>query len=586
MKRGLIVALRRLAQFIVAALDFIRVVLLAPFLAVGLLVHPYVLNKDFYRSAPSAGWFRQKFPTLHFLFRGAWTLSDPHPAFSQDAMARDFPRLRLRPPVLNHLLNPSAERDFPLLSLKSACPPPQEASLAAPNAIQSSPTTTISATAGRQEIDDIWELFKIDAVELSRQVSSITPTKLVKQSLRANLVDVAPSYSEEMEVVQRLLNRFPDRVDHLFIVPWLGIKGGAERLSERFLAFLRARYPADRLCIFAPDSIHSYSEGAENRYGVTIVSINEEMPHADQGTRVRILDRVLINLRPACVHNAGSLTAWLAFRDHAAWYSRDMKLFVNLFSDLRIDDSAPIGYYHNDIPYIIDHISGVLCDNRSIIHRAITDFALTKELAAKFHYVPTPLLGLNGGNPRLDLRSYMPSRAGRSLWMSRIANEKRIDVLNAIARAMPDRRISVYGATLAVSAKVDMTWLDLPNIYLSGEFERLSRLPIRDFDSYIFTSNNEGMPISVLEATMLGLPVVAPDVGGIGELIDDTTGWLVSSPDAIDEYVQALTEIEQDPREAARRVGRAQERLVKFHSLSTFMSTLEGVPGYVQVDRP
>lgn len=594
MKRSLVMALRRLAQLISALFDALRIILLVPFLAIGLLIHPQVLKKDFYRGAPSASWFRRRFPTLHFLFKGAWDLSDPHPAFSQEAIARDFPRLRLRPPVLNHVLNPFAERDVPLLTFQPApqidplqvpVPAPQAAPIAPIPPIPPAPIASTAAPVQRTVFDDIWELFRADAVELSREVSSITPTSRVKQALSAKVVDPVPTRSEEMEAVLRLLNRFPDRVEHLFLVPWLGIKGGAERLSERFLAFLRARYPADRLCIFAPDAIHSYSEGAESRYGVTIISINEELPHADQEMRVRILDRVLVNLRPACVHNAGSLTGWIAFRDHCARYSCDMKLFVNLFSDIRIDDDAPIGYYHNHIPYIIDHISGVLCDNRSIIDKAITDFALTKALAAKFHHVPTPLLGLNGGDPRLNLRPYMPKRTGRSLWMSRIAIEKRIDVLNAIARALPDRRVSVYGATLAVSAKVDMRWLDLPNIELKGEFERLSRLPIGDFDSYLFTSNNEGMPISVLEATMLGLPVVAPDVGGIGELIDSSTGWLVSSPDAIDEYVEALTEIEQNPKEAARRVARAQDRLVEFHSMNTFISALEGVPGYVQVDQ-
>lgn len=595
MKRSVILAIRRLAQLISAISDTVRVLLLFPFIAVGLLFHPQVFKKDFYRSAPGAGWFRRRFPTLEFLFKGAWALRDPHPAFSQEAMMRDFPRLRLRPPVLNHVLNPHAEHDMPLLTFQPLLEP-QLAPVLMPVQAQQvdpveppAPPTIIPASEPSAvpaiDFHEIWNRFEADGRELSREVSSITPTKHVRQSLSTRVLTTPVTHSEEMDVLLRLMNRFPDRVDHLFLVPWLGIKGGAERLSERFLAYLRARHPADRLCIFAPDAIHSYSEGTESRYGVPIIAINDEMPNADQATRLRILDRILINLRPACVHNAGSLTAWLAFRDHAAQYSCDMNLFVNLFSDIRIDDNAPVGYYHNYLPYIIDHVAGVLCDNRSIMHRAITDFSLTEGLAAKFHHVPTPLLGLNGGDPRLNLRPYTPKRRRRSLWMSRIAIEKRIDVLNAIARALPDRQISVYGATLAVSAKVDMTLLDLPNIDLKGEFERLSRLPLKDFDSYIFTSNNEGMPISVLEATMHGLPVVAPDVGGIGEIIDSTTGWLVSSPDAVDEYVEALCEIEKNPEEAARRVGRAQQRLVELHSMKTFIRVLESVPGYAQAER-
>lgn len=564
MKRGLIVALRRLAQIISACLALARTILLAPFLAAGLLIYPQVLRKEFYRSANSPGWFRSSFPTIHFLFKGAWELRDPHPAFSQEAIARDYPRLRLQPPVLNHVLNPLAERDMPLLSDRPDVPGPAEP----------------------MALSDIWALFETDAAELSREISSITPTKNLKKTLCSRVLDPSPRNLDEHAVVLRLLDRLPASVDHLFLVPWLGIKGGAERLSERYLAFLGEHYPSDRWCVLAPDAIHSHSGETRSINDVRVFSINAEMPHADLETRVRILDRLLVNLRPACVHNAGSMVAWLAFRDHAARYGCDMKLFVNLFSDIRIEDEVPVGYYHNFLPYVIDHISGVLCDNRSIIGRAITDFALTQDEAAKFHYVPTPLLGLDGEDPRLGLRSYKTKGTGRSLWMSRIAQEKRIDVLNAIAGALPDRHISVYGATLPGSVKADMSLFNLPNIAFNGEFEHLSDLPVADFDSYIFTSGNEGMPISVLEATMLGLPVVAPDVGGIGEFINAHTGWLVSSPDAIDEYVGALIEIEQNPEEAASRVAAAQERLVEFHSLPKFKSILKRIPGYLQVDPP
>ena len=72
--------------------------------------------------------------------------------------------------------------------------------------------------------------------------------------------------------------------------------------------------------------------------------------------------------------------------------------------------------------------------------------------------------------------------------------------------------------------------------------------------------------------TALGLPIIAPDVGGIGEFVDHDTGWLVSGPDAVDEYVAALAEIEANPDLVARKVGAARHRLQTRHSFANKLS--------------
>lgn len=65
---------------------------------------------------------------------------------------------------------------------------------------------------------------------------------------------------------------------------------------------------------------------------------------------------------------------------------------------------------------------------------------------------------------------------------------------------------------------------------------------MRRMHALLVTSAHEGLPVSVLEAMGLGVPVVATNTGGLPELLDGgRCGWLVNADD-IDGYARALVE--------------------------------------------
>jgi glycosyltransferase involved in cell wall biosynthesis len=70
---------------------------------------------------------------------------------------------------------------------------------------------------------------------------------------------------------------------------------------------------------------------------------------------------------------------------------------------------------------------------------------------------------------------------------------------------------------------------DMPSVY-------------RAADIAVLTSHTEGIPLGLLEAMSCGLPVVAPDVGSVSELVDDSVGALVRtrSAEALADAVAAL----------------------------------------------
>jgi glycosyltransferase involved in cell wall biosynthesis len=95
-------------------------------------------------------------------------------------------------------------------------------------------------------------------------------------------------------------------------------------------------------------------------------------------------------------------------------------------------------------------------------------------------------------------------------------------------------------------------------------------------DAYALASHNEGLSNSVLEAMASGLPVVATDVGGHTEIINDGLNGRLVPPRNVEKLTNALRDIMLNPTlaatwgQAARlralRVGNPHENAKKLKS--------------------
>ncbi len=75
------------------------------------------------------------------------------------------------------------------------------------------------------------------------------------------------------------------------------------------------------------------------------------------------------------------------------------------------------------------------------------------------------------------------------------------------------------------------------------------------FDVFVNCSSSEGLPVSIMEALSFGIPVVAPDVGGVSELVNCENGWLVESECTPQQVADAIERVLAEPhaRRAAAR---------------------------------
>lgn len=143
------------------------------------------------------------------------------------------------------------------------------------------------------------------------------------------------------------------------------------------------------------------------------------------------------------------------------------------------------------------------------------------------------------------------------------------DRLRRILPGVPVRfRIAGEGVLrLALEAEIAARGLD-DRIELLGSRTDIADL-LNQADLFLMTSAYEGLPLAIMEAMACGLPVVATDVGGCGELVaEGVTGHLVP-PDDADAAARSLAGLIAAPERRRAMGGAAVERVRAFSVAQT-----------------
>src|SRR5690606_21241130 len=85
-------------------------------------------------------------------------------------------------------------------------------------------------------------------------------------------------------------------------------------------------------------------------------------------------------------------------------------------------------------------------------------------------------------------------------------------------------------------------------------------------DYYIFinTTNFDNMPVSVMEAMALGLPIISTNVGGMPFLIENGHDGILVNPNDSEEFVKAITWMLSHPDEVKIMTVNARTKIEQF----------------------
>lgn len=214
------------------------------------------------------------------------------------------------------------------------------------------------------------------------------------------------------------------------------------------------------------------------------------------------------------------------------------------------------------------------CDNLVAVGEQVRDDLLDAGIGRAGQYVVVPP---GTRLPRLPTRECARRALGLPpddpvvAFVGRITGVKRPDRFVAVAReirrTLPETRFVVCGdgdqmeelKAAADLAPLLLGWRrDVETVYAAA-------------DLTLLTSDNEGMPVSLIEAALAGVPAVATRVGSVAEVVQDGVTGLVVDP-TVEDLTQAALTLLRDPAlrsrmgheartAAAARFG--EERLVR-----------------------
>lgn len=187
------------------------------------------------------------------------------------------------------------------------------------------------------------------------------------------------------------------------------------------------------------------------------------------------------------------------------------------------------------------------------------------------------------GRERVEARHELSVGDGEILlvFVGRIVPIKRLDrLLEALAQARkadPRLRLAVVGdgeerpqlerqaAELGIAA----------DVHFLG-YRRELRPVFAAADLAVLSSDNEGTPVSLIEAAAAGLPAVATDVGGVREVVSEDTGILTPRDDAT-ALAAAIVELAADPKRRERYGRAARQHAIDSYGAARLLSDVDAL---------
>lgn len=355
---------------------------------------------------------------------------------------------------------------------------------------------------------------------------------------------------------------------HCFALPWLK-RGGADFVALQHIEFA-VNLPNSKVIILLTepgDSPWLYRLPKN----VDIVDISKYTLKINYDDLLSVITKLLVQLKIDVIHIINSRHLWEIVKRHGLALKSKSKIFASLYCDDYNKYKQPVGYARDYLPYCYKNLTKVFSDNESFPKLLCKTYGYSESL---FKVLKSPIEFKYISRKR-------ESQENNVLWAGRLDIQKRPDLLLKIVQNLPDVNFSVYGEPLLESQKEVINELSKQtNLEMKGAFNGVESLPFNEHLAFLYTSQWDGIPTIIIAAASVGIPIVASNVGGVGEVVSSDRGYLIDDYEDIQLYVDSIKEIIGNKLKAEEKGLNAQNYVKNEHNVKKFNKDLINIDGY------
>jgi glycosyltransferase involved in cell wall biosynthesis len=342
---------------------------------------------------------------------------------------------------------------------------------------------------------------------------------------------------------------------------WLA-RGGAERVIANIANSFVEQFGPGRVTVVVTDF-----DRAEVldwfSHGVNVILLPDLYPRAGPEEICLMLRQAIIFARPQTVLNVNSVTGWRLFEQYGRPLSRLTRFMAAFFCNDYDSNGTPVGYFADYFDDTFEIVSTYITDHATFLGGMFERKNLGPAFDERVHVLYQPVV-----LPTAKATASSRAKSRTVLWVGRYSAQKRPELAIRIAELAPSLHFDLYGPDFPPDFRLPT------NATLKGAVANFGEVPVEKYKYFMHTAAWDGLPNVLLEACSSGLPIVAPAIGGIPELVNDKTGWLIRDCHNPEAYSQALQSMDRNPREVSKRLKAMRAVVSKRHSTGTFNSKI------------